>query len=79
MTISLTPEQLALVPTIIIVLQMVKKIEVLQKVKQWFPLIAVGIAIAAGYLTGSADPILDGVLIGCAAAGGYDTTKPILK
>jgi len=73
--IVLTPEMLTLVPVVAAILQMAKNIQALANLKQWFPLISLGLGVAACFLTGVANPILPGILIGLSASAGYDVLK----
>jgi len=74
-TIQLTPALVALVPIVLAVLQIAKRIEFLLAYKQWFPLLAVGLAVLIAYVQGIPQPIIGGLMAGLVAAGGYDVIK----
>jgi len=74
-TITLTPAMVALVPVVGAIVQVLKRLEIIQKVKEWLPFFSVGIALALGYLTKMEDPVLPSVIIGLVASGGYDLLK----
>jgi len=75
LTVALTPAMLALVPVVAAILQVLKQVELMQKMKQWLPFCSIGIALGLGYLTKMPEPILPSVLIGLVASGGYDLLK----
>ena len=80
LTIELTPAMLALVPVVAAILQVLKRVEAIQKVKAWLPFAAIGVALALGYLTKMPDPIIPSIIIGLVSSGGYDLLKtPIVK
>ena len=75
LTITLTPAMITLVPIVGAILQVLKRIEAIQKIKEWMPFLSVGIALGLGFLTKMPDPILPSVIIGLVASGGYDLLK----
>lgn len=75
LTISLSPAALALVPIVALILQMIKKIEAFDKIKQYMPFISIAVALGLGYLTKMPDPIMPSILIGIAASGTYSLAK----
>ena len=77
--IQLTPGMLALVPIVAAILQLVKRFEFMEKIKSYFPLIAIGLSLAICYATKMPDPIMPAVLIGLTASGGYDLLKAPAK
>lgn len=78
-TITLTPAMLALVPTVAMILQILKKIPIYEKIKSYTPLIACGIGITAAYATALTNPIVAGILIGVSASAGYSQFKEVTK
>ena len=79
LTISLTPEMLALVPVVALILEVAKKIKAVEKLKEWMPFISVGIAYGLSCLTGIENPVLPSILIGLVASGSYDLVKGVTK
>ena len=75
LNIELTPAMLALVPVVAAILQVIKRVEVMQKLKAWLPFVSIGIALGLGYLTKMSNPILPSIIIGLVASGGYDLLK----
>lgn len=78
MTFEITPE---LLPVIIIaVVQMLKRIEIVQAIKQWYPVVGIGIGIAISFYMKFENPIMLGVIAGCIASKSYDVLKkPVTK
>ena len=75
LTISLTPAMLALVPVVATILQVLKKVEVVQKFKEWLPFASIGLSLALCYLTKMPNPMLPSIVIGLVASGGYDLLR----
>ena len=75
----LTPQMLALVPLIVGILQVVKKIPIIQKIKDYLPFVSMGIAAAVLIATKQPDPILPSVIIGLLACGGFEAAKAVTK
>lgn len=79
MNVTLTPEMLAVIPTLAVSLQMVKGIEPLARYKAWMPLVAVAIAIACAILmqigATTAEQVMSGLIMGLATSGGYDASR----
>jgi hypothetical protein len=75
LNINLTPEMLALVPVVAVILEALKRISILEKLKPWMPFISIGVALGLGYLTGIVQPIMPSIIIGLVASGGYDLLK----
>jgi hypothetical protein len=77
--IVLTPQMMALVPAIAILLQILKGVPAMEKVKPWFPLISLGVAIALAMIlkmgTGTEDQLIAGITMGLATSGGYDVAR----
>jgi len=74
-TVTLTPAMVAMVPVVGAIIQILKRIEAIQKIKEWLPFFSIGIALGLGYLTQIEDPVVASVIIGLAASGGYDLVK----
>ncbi len=74
-SITLTPAMLALVPVVAALLQFAKRLDFVQEMKQWLPLISIGIALGIGYATKMPNPIMNSIVIGLVASGGYDLLK----
>ena len=71
---------LALIPIVALIVQNLKKISAMGELKEYLPVIAVGISVALAYLTSGtlenwSDPILPAIAIGLMASGGYDVLK----
>lgn len=75
LSVTLTPEMLALVPVVAAILQMVKRVPQVEQIKSWLPIASLGISLGLCYLTGMKDPILPAIIIGLVANGGYDILK----
>lgn len=75
LTTTLTPEMLALVPIVAAILQVVKNIKAIEKLKDWFPFFSVAIAYGLCYYSNVAEPVLPAILIGLTASGAYDLVK----
>jgi hypothetical protein len=77
--VVLTPQMMALVPAIAIVLQILKGIPALDKVKPWFPLLALGVSVALAMVlkmgTDTASQLVAGITMGLATSGGYDVAR----
>lgn len=77
--VVLTPELVALVPAVAMVIQILKGIPAMEKFKPWLPLAAIGISVGLAFLLGVGealqDTILAGVTLGMAVVGGYETAK----
>jgi len=78
-TIILTPEMLAQIPLIAMILQVLKKLPIYAKVQPYTPLIACGLGIAAAFATAIPNPLIAGILIGVTASAGYSQFKEISK
>ncbi len=83
MVISLTPQMLTVIPLLAMALQVLKGLEPLAKLKPWFPLIAVGAAMALAVVLKMGaelpDQLMAGVVMGLATAGGYDASRIAAK
>jgi len=79
MQVTLTPQMLATIPLLAVAMQFLKGIEPLAKLKPWFPLLTLALAIGAAILMGMGDSLesrlLNGIIMGLATAGGYDAAK----
>lgn len=75
LTFEMTPQVLALIPVVAAILQILKRIEPIQQVKQWLPFIAIGLAVGLAYLTKVPEPILPAIVVGLMASGAYDALK----
>lgn len=78
-SITLTPEMLAIIPGIALVLQLLKNVPAFAKIGAWMPFVSIGVGIIYAVLSKmGADvgaQVLTGILMGVAASGGYDTLK----
>lgn len=78
-TVDLTPQMLSIIPALVLLLQVLKGIEPLAKIKAWFPLIGIGIAVGLGILLRMGPDlqgqILAGVTMGLATTGTYEVAK----
>ena len=79
LNVTLTPAMLAMVPIIATILQLLKRIEPLGNLKQWFPILSVGLSLGLGYVTNMPNPIVSSIIIGLVASGGYDVLKSPTK
>ena len=77
--IQLSPEMLALVPLVAAVLQVLKKIPIVDKLKAYMPFIAMILSLGAVYATNAQLDIMPAVLMGLMASGAYDGVKAISK
>ncbi len=79
LNVTLTPQMLTIIPALMMLIQMLKAIPAVEKIKDWMPLIAVAIAVGlAVILKMGTDPvtqIMSGVTMGLATAGGYDMAR----
>lgn len=75
LTFEMTPQVLVLIPYVAVILQVLKRIEPIQAVKQYLPFIAIGLGIGFAYLTKVPDPIMPGIVAGLMAGGSYDLLK----
>lgn len=79
--IPLSPEMLAVIPGIVLLLQLMKQVPAIAKISVWMPLISIGIGIVYAVLAKMGGTVLaqavTGVLMGIAASGGYDALKTI--
>jgi len=74
-SLTLTPAMLSLVPVVAAILQFAKRLEAVQKIKEWLPVISIGISFGLAQLTKLPDPIIGSVVIGLVACGSYDLLK----
>ena len=75
LNVELTPQALALVPAVAILIQVIKRMEIADKLKQWLPFVSIGLALGLAYLTGLENPILPSIIIGLTASGAYDLAQ----
>ena len=78
MEFELTPEALVLIPIVAAILQVVKSIATIDKLKPWFPFIGVAVAYVLALLSGVGpynDAVMPAIVIGLSAAGAYDAVK----
>jgi hypothetical protein len=79
MELTLTPQMLTVIPLLAVGMQMLKGIEPLAKLKPWFPLLTIGIAVGLAILmkmgADSQTQVLTGVIMGLATSGGYDAAR----
>ena len=74
-TVELTPAMMALIPAVAAILQILKRVEAVQKIKNWLPLMSVGVALGLGYLTNLPNVVPSSLVIGLVASGSYDLFK----
>lgn len=73
LSFEVTPE---LLPVIIVaVVQMLKRIAIMETVKEWYPVIGVAIGIAISFYLKFPNPVMLGVISGCVASKSYDILK----
>ena len=77
--IQLSPEMLALVPVVAAVLQVMKKIPIVERVKEFMPFIAMVLSLGAVYATNAQLEIMPAVIMGLMASGVYDGVKAISR
>jgi hypothetical protein len=78
--VEVTPEMAVLVVIVGAILQVAKRIKALDKLKQWFPFLAIGVAYALATLSGDTENIvMASVVVGLVASGGYDLIKGTTK
>lgn len=71
--VEITPE---LIPVIIIgAIQLLKRIPQMMKIKEWFPIIGIGIGIGLSFYMRFENPIVLGLITGLVAAKSYDILK----
>lgn len=71
--VEITPE---LLPVIIIgAIQLLKRISLMAKIKEWFPIIGIGIGIGLSFYMRFENPIVLGLVTGLVAAKSYDILK----
>ena len=80
--INVPPELLAMVPLLTIFLQVLKRIPILQKATDYFPLIALGIGTLLGVFAWGGEAslvirIIGGVSLGLAASGLYSGVRSL--
>lgn len=83
MEITLTPQMLSIIPLLALAVQMLKGMEPLAKLKAWFPLLTIVVAMALGVLfkmgTDLQSQLIAGVIMGLATSGGYDAARMSAK
>jgi len=81
--LTLTPQMLAIIPLLAVAMQMLKGLQPLQKLKPWFPLLSVGVAIGLAILMKMGPDLqgqaLAGIVMGLATSGGYDASRVASK
>ena len=71
--VEITPE---LIPVIIIgAIQLLKRIPQMMKIKEWLPIIGIGIGIGLSFYMRFENPIVLGLIAGLVAAKSYDILK----
>lgn len=75
LNVELSAEMMALIPVVAAILQMLKKVPLVKKVKEWLPLASILISFGLLYYCGVQQPIVESVVIGLTASGGYDLLK----
>lgn len=79
MEITLTPQMLTIIPLLAVAMQMIKGLDPLARLKPWFPLLSVVVAVALAVLMKMGDDlqaqVLAGIIMGLATSGGYDAAK----
>lgn len=75
----LTPEMLALVPIIASILEIMKRIEVIDKVKKWMPFISMLMSLGVIYLKTGEVHAISALVMGLIASGLYSSVKAVSK
>jgi len=73
--INIDAQTMMLVAAVGAILQVAKGIPALEKLKQWFPFIAIGVAYVLSRALGVEDPIMPSIVTGLLASGSYDLLK----
>ncbi|MHC4397999.1 MAG: hypothetical protein ACYS1A_20340 [Planctomycetota bacterium] len=75
--VQLSPEMLMLVPVVAALLEVLKRIPVVAKVKEWMPFIAIGASIGVIYAQTTELQFMPAIVMGLMAAGAYSGVKAI--
>jgi hypothetical protein len=75
LTVNLTPDMLALVPVVAMILQLLKRFPAIDQIKEWLPFVSIGVSMALCFGTQTTNPVVASVIIGLVASGGYDALK----
>jgi hypothetical protein len=73
--IELTPTMMMLIPAVALILQKLKELPYYAYIKGFGGVLSLVIGIVLAYATSTPDPILNGIVIGVAATGGYEVLK----
>ena len=66
-----------LVPMVAVLMQLLKKMKVMEKLTQYLPFISIGVAYLLATVMKMPDPIMPSIIIGLVADGSYDVIKGI--
>ena len=75
LTVQLTPAAMLLIPMVAGIVQILKRIKAVEKIKGWLPFVSMGIALGLGYLQQVDNPVMTALIVGLVASGGYDAIK----
>ena len=76
---QLTPEMLALVPIVAGVLQALKKIPIIDKIKAYMPFLSMALGLGAVYALTGEPQVIPAVVMGLMASGLYSGVKALGK
>ncbi len=73
----LTPEMLVFVPVVASILEVLKRIPVIDKIKEWMPFMAIAASIGVIYAQTNEVQVMPAVVMGLMASGAYSSVKAI--
>lgn len=79
LTLQLTPAMLALVPIVGAIVQLLKRVKVVEKNIKLLPFVSILVALGIAYAMKLEEPVVASVVIGLVASGGYDLVTGAVK
>ena len=76
LTITVTPQMTLLVAIVAYIIQQVKELPYIKKVKGYLPLISMALGVGLAFVWSLTNPIPTGIVIGFAASTGYKVFNP---
>ncbi len=77
--ILLSPAMLMFVPVVAAVLEVLKKIPLIERIKEWMPFLSMGLSLGVIYAQAGELQIMPAVVMGLMASGAYSSVKAIAK
>jgi len=75
--IQLAPEMLMLVPIVAAILEVLKKIPLIEGIKEWMPFLSILLSVGVIYAQTGESQIMPAIVMGLMASGAYSSVKAI--